>query len=171
MQGKARPNCIDYRAASLSVVTLPLGIPSLGCVNRLSTNRGLWCSWGTATMWDSFIFSPNNLIVSAADKRMLNSSCPRCRISPRVNYVIPDVHADTWVPFVLVCSRARCVQSSPVCTGMPSSTYFRSRVAAVCCTASDSAQRVTCCLETVKAVREGSCVSASRFSCAVVTRL
>ena len=70
----------------------------------------------------------------------------------------------------MACSRALCSQSDHVCTRMPFSTYFWSRGAAGCWTSSVSATRVLVCLEAMKAVSEGACLSASNVYWAVAPR-
>ena len=114
-------------------------------------------------MQDSFSFPPDKFITSAAGKRMLNPYCTRCRISLWMNYFV-----EVWGPFVNVHSRVRCILSDPVRTWMPSSAYFRSSGDAGC---QDTAPGVPCCLEVMKAVREGTCFGASGVSRSVVYRL
>ena len=118
-------------------------------------------------MRDRFRFSTNNLTASAAGKRILNPSHTRCHISPWMNVVISGVNAVMRGPFAMARSRACCVEAGPVCTGITLSTYFCSRGASGCRTASDSAPRVPHCLEATKAVRKGACVCASNVFFAV----
>ena len=126
---------------------------------------------GTSAIRDSFSLSQNNLTVSAADKRMFNPPSTHYHASPWINADISGVHADAWGYFEVDYYRDRCVQAGLVRTWIPSYTYFRSRVADGSWTASGSAPRMPLCLEAMKAVREGACVSASNVSCAMESRL
>ena len=116
-----------------------------------------------------FWFSPNTLTASTTGRRMLKPYHTHCHISPQMNAVILGVHVDAWDPFLMSRSRAHCVQASSVYTGIPSSTYYRRRVAAGCRTASGSSPRVSRCLGAMKAVREGECVISFAVSRAVAT--
>ena len=107
---------------------LTLRLLSLGCADRLSMIHSLQCYWGTAAIQDSFSLSPNNLNASAAVRRMLNPSCTCCCISLQMNAVISGVHAYAWGLFFIDFSRDRCAKAGPVCNGMPSYTYYFSRV-------------------------------------------
>ena len=69
------------------------------------------------------MLSPNNLTASAAGERILNPSRTRWCNSPRMNAVLSGVHAEAQGPFAMVCSRALCGQTGPMCTRMPFSTY------------------------------------------------
>ena len=121
-------------------------------------------------MKDSFSFSPNSLTASASGKRMPNPYFTLYRLFPWMNSVISGVHVNTWGPFVMDCSRSACVQYGPMCTGMASSTYFYSKGYVGCWTASGGAPRVPPFLELMKAIREGDCVVASKFSRAMYHR-
>ena len=82
MQGKSIPNCSDSGAASLTVVLLTLGVPSSFYSKMLRIRFRRQCAWGTATMQDSFSFSPNSRTASAAGRRMLKPPLMLLCISP-----------------------------------------------------------------------------------------
>ena len=71
----------------------------------------------------------------------------------------------------MASSRDSFVQAGPVCTGMPSFKYFSRRVASGYRNASDSTPRVPCCLESMKPVRLGACVSSSTVAYALDARV
>ena len=66
--------------------------------------------------------------------------------------------------------RDLCGQAGPVFTGMPFPNYSCSIEASGCRTASGSAPSVLLCLEAMKVVSEGACLSASNVSQAVDAR-
>ena len=142
MREKARPNCMDYRALSLTVVSFTLDVPLLGCADKFRMSRGHRCSWGTTAIWDILRLSPNKLTASAAGKRILNPSHTRWCNFPRTNAVLLGVHSKAWGTFAMARSRDLYGQAGPVCTEMPFSTYSWSRGYPGCRTASGSAPRV-----------------------------
>ena len=147
-------------ALSLTVVSFTLDVPLLGCADKFRMSRGHWCSWGTTAIWDNLRLSPNKLTASAAGKRILNPSHTRWCNSPQMNAVILGVHSEAWSTFAMARSRDLCGQAGLVCTGIPFSAYSCSRGSAGCRTTSGRAPRVRLCLEAMKAVSEGACLSA-----------
>ena len=102
---------------------------------------------------------------------MLNPSHTCYRIPSRMDSVILGVHTDVQGPFAMALSRARCDQTCPMCTSIPSSKYSCRRVAAGCRTDYGSTPKVPRCLEATKAVREGDCARSSAVACAVAARV
>ena len=75
-------------------------------------------------MRESFSFSPNSRMASAAGRRMLKPSLILRLSSPRMKEVISGVHAEAWGPLERSVSKASVDHGGPVLAGMPSSTYL-----------------------------------------------
>ena len=91
MWRKARPKFSDSGAASLLVVVFTLDMSESSCDGRLSIRRRRRCASGIAAMRESFRFSQNSLIASAAGRKMLKPSLILRYISPRMKSVIYGV--------------------------------------------------------------------------------
>ena len=114
-------------------------------------------------MRESFSFSQNSRMASAAGRRMLEPSLILRRSSPRMKAVISRVHAGAWGPLEMSVSKASVDHGGPVWAGMPSSTYFLRRATAGCFAPSGRPPSVFLCLLARNDRREG----ASRISLAV----
>ena len=114
-------------------------------------------------MRESFSFSPNSRMASAAGRRMLKPSLIVRLSYPQMNEVISGVHAQAGGPLERAVSKASVDHGGPVWEGIPSSPYLWRRAAAGCFTPSGRPPSVFLCLLARNDRREG----ASRISLAV----
>ena len=105
IQEKSHRNYMDSGVTDLSVVSFIMGMPLSYFTYMLRIRDSRRWYWGTNTMTDSFNFSLDTRTASVSERGVLKPPPTWCSVYLQMNAVIPGVHADAWVLWVIYLNK------------------------------------------------------------------